>query len=423
MRVIGQSGADPSGNGAGAQRLFLAAAWICGAALLSLFMPRGMAALVIVIGLFIMALRLYHRQAWFAFDPPLMVILALLVVWALASVFWSAAPDMTVRRLTRLVPLLVLGLGAVGAMNHLPARHLPRVLLVFCLLYLAGFAVTAIEVLGGNMLYRLIYDLANNNLQTIRNSNRMDLLLVFLWWPVMFALWSAGRKKPVIGLVPVALLLFSRSESQSASLALGLSVIVVLAAATHRKICFFLSVAGLVACILAAPWITEWLHDSALNSPAYLPASARDRLEIWKTVIGFIWQRPWTGWGIDVSQVISSGFRSAVFPEGKGFIYPHNGFLQIWMELGVIGYAIAAAAALRILMLIRTLEPVPFVFAMGMFTVVVTQMSTSYNVWQSWLVATEITLAAAFLIVRRAWISRPEFMARPGARASGEPRP
>ncbi len=423
MRVIGQSGADPSDHAAGAQLLFVAGAWLCGAALLSLFMPRGMAALVIVAGVFIMALRLYHRQAWYAFDPALMLILGLFFVWAVASVIWSTAPDMTVRRLVRLAPLLGLGLGAVVAMNYLPAQRLPRLLLAFGLVYMAGFVVSSLEVAGGNALYRLIYDLPENSLQTIRNSNRMDLLLVLLWWPTMFAFWTTGHRKLVLALVPLALIVLGWSESQSAALALTLSVLVVIAAAVQPRLCFALSLAALVIGLATAPWVTNWLHDSALNSPAYLPGSARRRLEIWQAVVELIRQRPWTGWGIDVSPAISTGYQSSIIPAGKGFIYPHNGYLQIWMELGAIGYTIAAAAMLYVLMLIRTLEPVPFIFAMGTFTVVVTQMATSYNVWQSWLIATELTVVAAFVMVHRAWKTCGAAARHKCDRTTGDPQP
>jgi len=53
----------------------------------------------------------------------------------------------------------------------------------------------------------------------------------------------------------------------------------------------------------------------------------------WSHAIDWIASAPLRGWGLDASRMFGPGIK----------LHPHNGELQIWMELGVVG-AVAAAA-------------------------------------------------------------------------------
>jgi exopolysaccharide production protein ExoQ len=77
-------------------------------------------------------------------------------------------------------------------------------------------------------------------------------------------------------------------------------------------------------------------------------ATLTGRTEIWKQVWPFIAKRPMLGWGY-------SGFWRGI--QGESFkvvaamrfilFHAHNGFLEIWLELGAFGLALFAASYLR----------------------------------------------------------------------------
>jgi exopolysaccharide production protein ExoQ len=87
-----------------------------------------------------------------------------------------------------------------------------------------------------------------------------------------------------------------------------------------------------------------------------LPGSWQHRVEIWHFTASRIAEKPLFGWGFDASRSIDGGRTQFVLerPDGSEVIYPgigllplhpHNGVLQVWLEMG-------AAGALLVMLLI-----------------------------------------------------------------------
>lgn len=79
-----------------------------------------------------------------------------------------------------------------------------------------------------------------------------------------------------------------------------------------------------------------------------LPGSWQHRVEIWHFVAEKIAVKPLLGWGFDASRNIDGGQTQFVLeqPDGTEIIYPgigllplhpHNGVLQVWLEMGAVG--------------------------------------------------------------------------------------
>jgi O-antigen ligase len=121
-----------------------------------------------------------------------------------------------------------------------------------------------------------------------------------------------------------------------------------------------------------------------------LPTSWGIRLGYWSHTIDWIAERPVIGWGLDASRVMGPGIQ----------LHPHNGALQIWLELGLIGAV--AAAAFWGLSLARMSRPQPdrrMVGVAGAVTAYIVFAWVNYGAWQGWWVALGalIPLLAALL--------------------------
>jgi O-antigen ligase len=67
-------------------------------------------------------------------------------------------------------------------------------------------------------------------------------------------------------------------------------------------------------------------------------------------------------------------------------LHPHNGFLQLWLELGVVGVTIASVLLIQLLAAIRrsTLSPIELAPSFAVVASALVVLSLSYGIWQSW---------------------------------------
>ncbi|MEJ0067893.1 MAG: hypothetical protein WDO24_03180 [Pseudomonadota bacterium] len=67
-------------------------------------------------------------------------------------------------------------------------------------------------------------------------------------------------------------------------------------------------------------------------------------------------------------------------------LHPHNGALQVWLELGAVGALVGALIALVVLSRLTPDRLAPAERAVGLatFATAAVELSLSYGIWQSW---------------------------------------
>ncbi|MFC0408212.1 O-antigen ligase family protein [Roseomonas elaeocarpi] len=159
--------------------------------------------------------------------------------------------------------------------------------------------------------------------------------------------------------------------------------------------------AGLVAGFLIAPFLGAMLGRPSVV--AHLPISAVHRILIWDFAHQRAAERPLLGWGLEASRVIPGGHGGVpaenldrigeTRPEARAFfarddvellpLHPHDGPLQLQLELGWVGLLLAtmlvAALALR----------APGPAALGVLASGAVTFLFSFGVWQPWWLATQ----------------------------------
>jgi O-antigen ligase len=139
-----------------------------------------------------------------------------------------------------------------------------------------------------------------------------------------------------------------------------------------------------------------------------LPASSAHRLLIWDFALDRIAERPLAGWGLEASRRIPGGGDPApaarlnlhhsasypiLVPAAQLALHPHNGPLQLWLELGAIGAALAAALAW---LLGRSAARCA---APGVATAILAAAAVtgllSFGVWQEWWISAQLLALAA----------------------------
>ena len=347
--------------------------------------PLGFAALMALAGLLCLpAVRIPARQT------PLAIILLLGLAWAGFSTLWTAqraqvVEDSVALKLAVQLPLYFAAWcgarRADPAIAGLALRILAWGLAAYgCLLLLEAFT-------GGGVygtLRVLIEDPIRPDLG--RKNIAQGSFVLALIWPVAAVaglragapLWLAVPM--AVGTAVLAQGFLSDAPVLAVGLALGVGATVWIWPRSAPK-AMGLAAAGMM---LVMPLLI--LAVRMADTGAHLPTSWDQRMGYWAFTMGRIADHPWRGWGLDASRAFS--------PEIQ--LHPHNGALQIWLELGAVGAVLAALTwAFVFRRLARDERSLLTAGTAGSVAVYLFFGLVSFGVWQEWWLA----LAALVAVV------------------------
>lgn len=346
--------------------------------------PLGFAPLVGLVGLLCApAIRIGPRET------PLAVVLVLTALWAGASALWSphrpgALEDSTVVKLALQIPLY--WAAWCGARRADPA--LRRLTLRILAWGLGAFgALLLVEAFTGAAVYQALRDLMHDPIRPdlARKNIAQGSFVLALLWPVALA-GGVRAGAPAWLALPMAAgtaLLASHFLSDAPTLAVGLALLVGgLTLVWPRSAPKALGV-GVALLIVFMPLVV--LALGALGLGGRLPDSWAQRVGYWTYALERIAEHPWRGWGLDASRAFSPHIQ----------LHPHNGALQLWLELGVPGVAAAALIwAFAFRRLARDGRSLVAAGACASAAVYVLFGAISFGVWQEWWLALGALTAA-----------------------------
>jgi exopolysaccharide production protein ExoQ len=242
-------------------------------------------------------------------------------------------------------------------------------------------------------------------------------------WPAALWLWRRGVRRdrrwmraaaPVLIAGCVALPALLESQSSLAALAVGGATFAVVAGA--RAVGTRLLAAALGLGTLLAPLLPLSIlaPDKVLAWANGLSSTAIHRLYIWRFTAERILERPLLGWGLDSSRVmpgrdahlvdINPNLPAEVYGHMQVLpLHPHNAPLQVWLELGLPGAAMLAAALAGLLWWLARRVPgrLQAAAAASVLMVALSVSSLSYGIWQTWWLAALWLVAMATAAVLR----------------------
>lgn len=313
--------------------------------LIGYLIPLWFAGLVTLVGLLGMPALVRSR-------PPLlpMFALLLLVAWALISLSWSpAAPhlsdlrrDADVEKFTAIKLVLQLGfygaaVVALGSMSRRSAWLSGRIMLVGVVLL--AFVVFLDGVLQA-AVYQVLHNLTEEPIrpdQAVVKVSQATYPLVLLFWPCARILdaWKFRGRNLLIALIALCTVVGAHFTNADAPiLAMLLGGLTWLGVRVIGKPIARALIPIVVAPFIFAPMVVLWGVRSGLFSWLHVmaPPSWDHRLNIWAYTANLIVEHALRGWGIDASRT---------FPAIP--LHTHNAALQLWLELGSVGAALAAA--------------------------------------------------------------------------------
>ncbi len=337
-------------------------------------------------------LGLGWRAGWRPSLPrsPVLLLGLLLVGWGAITALWAPEPGRAALLALTLAAMILLAHGAAGAAQGV--RLLPWIGFGLVLGLAAAFA----DWQSGNALRAAVRGLKEVP-TTLMFGLKPAASLMALLLPMGFALpwpWFARAALLVLG---AGVLISLPGETARLATIAGLGA-AVLSLAAPRLVPKLVG-AGVGLVILLMPFLVGLVPQIP---SANLPPSAVHRLVIWDFAAQRIAEKPLTGWGLEASRAMPGGWAqpdaatldrlNITTPAQREFLvlphvevmplHPHNGALQLWLELGGIGALIGAALMLA-LGFAASRSAAPAVGAGMLASAAVTGM-LSFGLWQAW---------------------------------------
>jgi O-antigen ligase len=314
-------------------------------------------------------------------ERPLAIVLLLASAWASLSTLWSphrpALEDSVALKLFLQIPLY--WAAWCGARRADPVRR--RLALRVLAWGLAAYGVVLlIEAFTGGALYLGLRQAIGDPIRPDlgRKNVAQGSFVLALLWPVAAAAGArAGAPRALA--IPMALgtaILASRFLSDAPTIAVGLAILAGAVAWIWPRSAPPVMGVATAAGIIIMPLV--FLLMAGLGVRLSLPLSWAERMSYWMYATAQIGAHPWRGWGLDASRAFSPHIQ----------LHPHNGPLQLWLELGLLGAVLAGLVwifAFR--RLARDERSLLAAATVGSAAVYVFFGLISFGVWQEWWLA------------------------------------
>ena len=330
--------------------------------------------------------------------------------WAFASLIWTVSSDLS-WNVSRSMPISMLGgLLILASLKTLDTTD--QVFVTQSLIggFLIGLSLTIFDITTDFTASKIVNIFKTDNTWSLISHidmrsfviNNGVSILTMLLWPTMIVLSIQNRYKlALFGFFTTLFIIFS-SVNFAAAVAIGVGSLSFLVAFFAPSIFYKITTIGITILILGTPFVMTILPDARTvgkNLPE-LSYSVYPRLVIWQYASNLIIKKPLVGHGIRTSRSLSTNETKITFlyrdngeihtgNTEKIPLHPHNGIIQIWLELGFGG------AILGLMLILCSLKGIKSCIAPKMskalayaaLTSSVCLISVSYGLWQSWWLA------------------------------------
>ncbi|MEI7610173.1 MAG: O-antigen ligase family protein [Rhodospirillaceae bacterium] len=294
-----------------------------------------------------------------ALDRPIAALALAFIALCWASTLWSIVPGRSAVAAGQLslilaAALVVLALPPPASGFRATAmRWLPRAMIL-------GVGVLCLDTAFGYPFQGLM---GHEGTKYNRGLN----YLLLLAWPLAAAFAAERRRTAAAALGGLMVVAVMVGVSVTGTLALAAGGAVFLLAVLLRGAAAP-ALFGLMAALVAAlPFL---LHAAAATRQSlwpYIKFTGFHRLEIWDYMTARVFEHPWLGWGFLSAKFVPirpEELATYRYASDSG-VYPHNQWLELWVETGAVGAVLGLAFLALVLWRIRTLPAAtqPFAFA------------------------------------------------------------
>lgn len=348
------------------------------------------------------------RQVWReSIGRPLTLVLAAGFAWCALSLLWTVAPvAIAARSLVGVIGPALAGATLVAAARRLDPGWRDRTATALLWGLSAALLLVAVAVALGRAAELRLADPSSaiSLVFLMYGRDRGTVVIALLLWTTLAEQVRLGHRRAawLLGIAAALILAAGPDLTVKAALLAGLASLLLVR--RWPRTILALGALLMVTLVAVSPLLTS-LIPPPLLSFGHMPRALwtlHHRLTIWRFVGGNIFHRPLVGFGLESSRILGGG-QVLHLPQGVDEpllpLHPHDGGLQVWLELGAVGVVLliltlaAVAAALRR----RAANTPPFAVGCAAATLVTgfVVAEASFGLWQSWWLSA-LWLGAAY---------------------------
>ena len=356
---------------------------------------RAHGSMVPICFFFTLALFGFYYRAFPKPSPALMLVWALFVALIGVAMVRSLDVDYAIGRFSKLVVMSSVALLFWSLANKIPTLSSLRPL--FVIAFLIGLFLCLFEGLSDGLIYWLTHDVSR--LEATHTANRPVVLVVLFAWPVALALSQLVDQKFVFLLVFLTLVASFTTESQSAQFGGVVAAFILFSSKFFPRLVLWVVGAGGVLAILAFPFVMEaadWTRIGGTSLAA--KQTILPRLELWQFVAQKIMEKPLLGYGLEAGRFLPLDGMIQKYFGGTRMHHPHNGIMQVWFEMGLLGAALLALGWGTLVYQIGRLQGEPQRYALAGMSCILVISAVSHGLWQTWWVSALVMMPFFYAI-------------------------
>lgn len=350
-----------------------------------------------------------------------------LCLLALAGAGWSLMPEQAYGMAVLYFLLTLAAVGIPSWFALLPLVDKIKVLRPVAVGGLIGLSVLAVDIsTSGGLTVGLLQtapSLVEQGQRTLQYGedgiqgvasfyfNRNAAALLLLLPGTMLALQLcppfAAWRPLQLGALAVTAAVILLAESETAKLGL-LAAALAYGLARHWPRAVKIGLIALLglAVILAVP-LARLPYAAGLHQSTWLPLSFRDRAVIWDYTAESVASAPWLGIGARSNGALHARYKQTLAKPSDQVLqrrpghHPHNGFLEIWSELGALGALLTTALAVALVAGIDRMPVAVRPSGYGLVAAASAVLASGWSIWQPWLVAAIVTAMVTLQLASR----------------------
>lgn len=356
---------------------------------------RGLVPVLMIVGMWAFIDMYRHRRSDIIqiFFSPLSLWGLVATGLTLLSASWAAVPAQSIK-----VGLSFAGLAIFGLIMLHQAKHQTQIENQSTRKSLIVGMSIALILLGIGTAYGLMYDQplwGKDNQHPIGTLSHAQTIVAIFLVPCLWMLWQRGAKAKIYACVMAGAttILFLNLEHEASNLAILVAISGLLLVLIGGRIGFGMICIGIIATVISMPFVVESVLPATETLNTIDPKdggweSEIHRFHMWRFVADAITNGPLGyGFGADASRNFPGAGEKIMWGIELMPLHPHNGALQVWLELGAIGIAVLAAALIIIYRSSKEMPKQDMAILAALLAAYLVPWLLSYGVWQSWWVA------------------------------------
>lgn len=368
--------------------------------------PAVLSYLIVVMGFLWLFIYRDEQGAFAQSGRATVLLFTAWLVDAAVSLQWTLDPARALYDFVLLTILTIIALQMPAGLARATPAQAERYLRWLIMGWMIGVLFLAMDLSFGLIWQHAILRVPWKMHLELALTTRAVLCMNILLWPALYYFWQRQWRVTAISVWALTGALTAVSETAAGRLAFIISTVVFGAATVWPRITRLLLAVVIVTGVSVALPVAQVAQDIIESSFHHVISSFGHRTEIWKFTAKRILEKPVFGWGFDSARAIPNMGEISKY---QGYdplksiipMHPHNWFLQILLELGIVGAILMTLLWLWLLRLISRLQKSVQPVALAIYAIAIVVGAFSIGIWQQWWLAALVFASLVLQLLNR----------------------